>query len=783
MKRLLLIVLLLSPILSFAQNVRGRISDAENRQPLAGVLISNADGQEVRSDKEGLFSLNCSAEIRISHPDFITQTVEIDDCNQFYEIALLASSEELPMVEVSAPRKASYQESQALQNLDPRELQMGKGLFMDEAINTHVPGVNMWRRTVSGGQQFNIRGYGNGVGFRGASNNFNTQGTKVYLNGIPLTNAEGLTVLDDIDFASISAVNIQKGPAGSKYGFAIAGAINLSILPAKEGESYVQQSAIIGEFGLQRYTTTIARGTENGSWLLNYGHQKADGYMEHTASRKDFVNWVGSFRISAKQRVETYFGYSDSYDERGGELTIAQFEAGDNTGNARYIKNNAHTKVERLRFGLSNHYQFNSHWNNQTTVFGSGASSTSSSAGGWNDEQPINFGLRSDFGSSFKLAEDYLLSGHTGIEIQFQRNHALSHSMVEDSLYPSRYNIVGTLKSNQFVRNQNQVYFSQWELQMPHNWSFEAGISLSSLSIDLENRMYQNGNDLDPRYQVDYKNYWSPHIALRKSFAKKWSLFASYNRSYKTPLSGNIIIGATGELNTDLVPESGSQFEIGAQGNLLNGRLNFQIAAFSTLFRNKMTSLAVPLDSVTTAYTYLINAGGQDNQGLEASVRYEIIGSKNRIFKHVQPWANVTANDFVYRDFYYEGVPRGASQAVTEVYDGQTVAGVSPLSYNVGIDIQGTAGWYTKLSLRHQGAMNITSDGANETEAFDVLNLKAGYKVALPAGFNLHVFVGLNNKLSSRYYYMVFVNQLADAYLPAPDRLNSYGGIELRYNF
>ncbi|MDP4845550.1 MAG: Plug domain-containing protein, partial [Salibacteraceae bacterium] len=73
---------------------------------------------------------------------------------------------------------------------------------------------------VSSGQQINIRGYGNGVGFRGASNNFDGQGTKIYLNGIPLTDAEGITVLDDIDFASLGNVEVVKGPAGSLYGLA-----------------------------------------------------------------------------------------------------------------------------------------------------------------------------------------------------------------------------------------------------------------------------------------------------------------------------------------------------------------------------------------------------------------------------------------------------------------------------------------------------------------------------------------------------------------------------------
>ncbi len=83
------------------------------------------------------------------------------------------------------------------------ELKRGTGLFLDDAINANVPGVFMERRTVSAGQQFNIRGYGNGVrGTNGVNSNFDGQGSKIYLNNIPITDAEGITLMDDIDFGT-----------------------------------------------------------------------------------------------------------------------------------------------------------------------------------------------------------------------------------------------------------------------------------------------------------------------------------------------------------------------------------------------------------------------------------------------------------------------------------------------------------------------------------------------------------------------------------------------------
>ncbi|MFX6326675.1 TonB-dependent receptor plug domain-containing protein, partial [Acinetobacter baumannii] len=52
----------------------------------------------------------------------------------------------------------------SITKLNDRELLRGNGLFLDDAINSNVPGVTMQRRAVSSGQQFNIRGYNNGIG-------------------------------------------------------------------------------------------------------------------------------------------------------------------------------------------------------------------------------------------------------------------------------------------------------------------------------------------------------------------------------------------------------------------------------------------------------------------------------------------------------------------------------------------------------------------------------------------------------------------------------------------
>jgi iron complex outermembrane receptor protein len=274
---------------------------------------------------------------------------ELPDSTKFKQFTL----NEIEITDSLKNNETTLYQALSQVKLNEGEIKRGLGLYLDDAINANAPGVFMQRRSMSGGQQFNIRGYGNGVrGTNGANSNFDSQGSKVYLNGIPVTDAEGITLMDDIDFGSLSNVEVIKGPAGTLYGLAIAGVVNLETQKAEKGKVSIGQDVMLGSYGLSRATTRVQLGGENSSVLINYGHQESDGFIIHTASQKDFVNFVADFKVSDKQKITTYLGFSNSYDQRQGELTIGQYDTLNYTGNSAYIKNDAHSSVISYRAGV-----------------------------------------------------------------------------------------------------------------------------------------------------------------------------------------------------------------------------------------------------------------------------------------------------------------------------------------------------------------------------------------------------------------------------------------------
>jgi iron complex outermembrane receptor protein len=828
MRRLLLSAFFLTTLsfASFAQKkLKGRVHDAATNNPLAGATISFAGKSGITTDKDGVFTVDCSKAsiVTISFVGYETQTIPVKNCNNDINVSLAPVGQNLNEVEItatSAQNKLLLYQPTSITKLSSTELKRSNGLFLDEAINGNVPGVTMNRRAVSSGQQFNIRGYGNGSrGTRGVSSNFDGQGYKVYLNGIPVTDAEGISVLDDIDYGSIGNVEVTKGPAGTLYGLAIAGVVNLKTIKPEKNKTSFGQEVMLGNYGLQRFTTTFAMGKERSSLLLNYGHQKSDGFTIHNQSHKDFVNLAGDFQPNAKQNITVFGGYSNSYDERSGELTVAQYEADDFSGNIEYIKRNAHSQVFTVRAGVGHTYNFTDRIANTTTVFGTAFNSNASSAGGWTDKHSTNFGLRSTFDTRFNFGPKISLSGITGVETQRQNATTIGYNMIDPQgsahaplwKIGDPYFIIGTyptptptnqngITSDIYTTTATTSLFTEWTLALPMDISVTAGIGLSNMKIKLDDRFYVPNKPT--HFDTTYKAMVSPHFAINKVFGKHFSAYFSYSKAYKAPVSSYFFIPYaanvgpvySGVVNSHLKPEIGNQFEIGTKGSLLNNRLTYQVAFFDAIFSNKMTSVSVPNPSNTaTLYSYMVNGGKQDDKGVEAFVRYVAFESAG-FFTSIAPFVNFTYSDFKYKNFEYQTGTTPANLTKVD-YSGYRVPGVAKIVTNIGFDLNTKPGLYMNMTWFYKDSQTVTSNGtatggvpsaSNQpyhVGSYSLLNGKLGFRHGFFGGhFDVDAYIGVNNITNTKYPIMIFVNQIPDAYIAGPKKANVYGGLNLKYN-
>jgi len=812
----LLISLSLFSNVNIAQKtMKGKVTDATFKSPLSGATIyfENNSGKTIKTttDIAGNFIYDCSkgSFFIVSHVGYESKRIEMKNCDESILVNLFQKVGTLGEVEVTATsnqNKSILYQPVSITKLTPLELKRGNGLFLSDAINSNVPGVTMQSRSVAGGQQFNIRGYGNGSGGTSRINsNFDGQGYKVYFNGIPITDAEGITVMDDIDFGSVGNVEITKGPAGTVYGLAASGVINLKSIQPEKGKTSVGQEMLFGSNGLQRLTTHFQTSSDHSSVLVNYGKQKSDGYTVHNSSQKDFINVIANFNSSPKQSMSIYFGYSHSYDERSGELTLTQWANNDYSGNIEYIKRNGHSELNSFRAGVSHNYDLSKNISFSNTIFGSGVSNNASSAGGWTDKDPVNAGMRSTINVNIPIKNSIGISGITGLEMQKQIAQTIGYGMIDPQgtahanswKLGDPYFIIGStatgsngITSNKYTTTANSSVFSEWTLSLPRDLSIITGIGISRMLINLNDRFYVPTNTKPTTFDTSYQSMVSPHFALNKIFNKHFSAYFSYSKGYKAPVSSYFYLpfvataaSSTGVINQGLKPEIANQFEVGTKGSLNNGKLNYQLAFFNAIFSNKMTAINVLNTAGTsTLYTYIANSGQQNDKGIEGLIKYAAFKSEKGFIATVEPFVNFTISNFKYEDYSFNYKGTILKDSIVN-YDGKSVAGVAKFIGNFGIDITTNNGLYFNTIYSYKDGFPISADGKNNTSSYSIWNTKIGIKRSLLNHLTTDIFLGINNLTNTRYPMMVFINQLPDAYMAGPTMTNYFGGVNLKYNF
>jgi iron complex outermembrane receptor protein len=670
--------------------------------------------------------------------------------------------------------KSVLTDARAVGVLTRQDLKRNDGLFLDDTLNL-IPGVRFESRTVAGGQRITIRGYGN-------STNFNASGLKAYLNGIPLTDGEGSTALDDLDTSLLGRVEVIKGPASSLYGAGIGGVVRFSTLRAEPGETRATQEVTGGNPRVFRSNTRIENGTDTSSFTLNYGHQHSDGYRSHSLANKDFVLLTADYRPSSKQTVSVFGAFSHSFEQLAGQLTEQQLLDQVNYVEPPYLANNGHVAIDSLRFGLSHKYEWARWISNTTSLYGSGAQLNQPFAAGQTDNLSLNAGGRTEFSLRWQ-GEGFSVAATAGSELQQTSSFKKSYGLVNSVLGALRGDLqVAALTSNSFL---------QAEVALPAEFTVTAGASLNYTRYKIADRLTNSANPahLDQSGIKSFDPIVTPRVALQKSFGEGLSVYAQLSQGYTPPASGATVIAAIGQVNKDLKPESGTLIELGSKGSLLGGKLGYEVALFDLRVTDKLTTQAIVDGNNKVLYTITTNAGAQDDKGLELSGRYTVLKDDAAALSLLQVFGAYAFSAFTYDGFKSDN----NNNANTVSYDGKTVVGVPQHVFDVGVDAGSSTGLYANATFQYVGSINLTYDNTHTAKDYTLLNAKLGYRAELPYKFRVDAAIGGKNLLGSVYYTMAFLNQAyptaaspntpaPQVFLPGPGA-QVYGAINLSRAF
>lgn len=752
--------------------------DEQTQEPLAGATVHVTNGSDYAATNEkGRFTLSSTSPIHritVMLVGYATSEIDIKEKHEGLWIRLEPSNYTLNEVQVEgfAAEKKLLHTAASLSLMTARDLRRSNTVFLQNSLN-YVPGVMMSVRSPASQSMIVLRGVG-------TYSRFSSRGIKLYMNGIPLSDADGTTSLDDIDFTSLGRLEVLKGPASSLYGANLAGVLLMQTRKAPYGQAPLTQTVTGGSFGLLRTNTSYSIGDDKVNALINYGHQQIDGFRQHSNTRKDFVNLAGDFLLGEKQMISLLANYTNFNDKYAGELDSLHFVNFRDSANINYILKDIGQKAEATRIGVSHSYTFTPEFANVSSVFANLVSTTSPV------EPQISKSTKTKFGGRTLFTYNPVIGTvktkfNLGAEFNSTFTAAKQFGIGTHGEYLLTKSGADSIRGNSEVNASQTNVFGQADVEIIENTTLTLGGSYNVVT-------YTVTDFLNPATKSGRRKFdpvFTPRVALIHTFDNAVSIFAQASTGFSPPTSSQITLNTTGVtlpayINPDLKPERSTSYEIGSRGTVLSN-LSYDVTLYTMTVKDALVAQAI-----APGVTASTNAGKSSYTGLELSASYNLFTDGSvKGFRLLKPWIAYTHGNFKFEDYSILSYVRRPStgrndSAVVVSFSGNKVTGAVPNVFNAGLDYDSDFGAYVNFTYQWVDKMPLTDANTLFTDSYSLINVKAGYQFTFPH-VGCELYAGVDNVGDTKYAATVAINA-ADKryYAPAVGR-NAYFGASLSF--
>ena len=611
------------------------------------------------------------------------------------------------------------------------------------AMNS-IPGIRMEERSPGSYR----------LDFRGSTlrSPFGVRNVKVYIDGIPFTDPGGNTYLTQpapFDMYSLEAI---KGPAGSLYGASTGGALLIKSKPDEWKPGFTGEYNY-GSFNCNMVNGQVRLGNEQDGNIINYSHQTSDGYRDHTALRRDFVNWESVLKSNERRRLSTYASYGDLYYQTPGALTLSQYNIDPRMarpaggGNPSAAQCQAAVYQKTFLAAITNTYHFSSAFENTTNFYGAYTNFKNPTFRNYEFRSEPHFGGRTVF--NYKTDFLHISFGGEGQKGFFQTQD-----------YGNTNGAPDTIQNNDNINVWTYTFFAQADLFFGNGWQLSAGISYNDAFVGID-RISVPG--FVPRNKT-FNNEFAPRVALSKKITPDILLYASVSKGFSPPAVAEIL-PSTQSINTDLQPEHGISYETGLKCSFFNQHLYVEVIAF-----NFELQQAIVVRQDSSGNSYYVNAGSTTQKGIESQFSYQLLPSGFGFINSARVWASFTLDNFTYGNFVKDAIN----------YDGKHLPGVANNTFTGGLDLNSRPGIFLHLTYYYSDKMPL--DDANDAYAgaYQLVGGKIGY-TSTANKLSLTLFTGVNNAFNAKYSLGNDINAAAGKYYNAAATANYFVGLTVNF--
>ncbi|MEM7061871.1 MAG: TonB-dependent receptor [Cyanobacteria bacterium P01_B01_bin.77] len=481
-------------------------------------------------------------------------------------------------------------------------------------------------------------------------------------------------VLTIRETANIERIEVLKGPASVLFGAIEPGGVVNLVTKQPLSEPFYQVEFQAGSFGLVRPSIDLSGPlTEDGKLLyrLNGAYERSDGFRDFdTDIERVFLAPVLAWQPNEHTNLNLELEYL--YDERPFDRGLVAI--GDEVADIPFDRVlgelDDFAETESIRAGYRLEHQFNdaltlrntfNYFNSETEsqhieqAFRIFDETTGNLGRVWTtgDSESKNYQLQTDLVAEFSTGSvDHQLV--FGVDLERSEENGESRFDIRNPVFINifdpvygavpRPNIdrIPAFFENDTTTDRLGIYL-QDQIALQDNLKLLIGGRFDL--VDQDNRAADDSQQQDEAF--------SPRIGIVYQPIEPVSLYASYSRSF-TPN-----IGSVQEDGSLLTPERGTQYEVGIRGELLDGRLSANLAAFHIVKSNVATS-------DPNNFMFSVVTGEQRSRGIELDVLGEIMPGWNIIASYAHTDAEITEDsDDTLVGNRLRGVPRNSASLST----------------------------------------------------------------------------------------------------------------------
>ncbi|MEO8604180.1 MAG: TonB-dependent receptor, partial [bacterium] len=629
-------------------------------------------------------------------------------CGEILILALMARAQEpapeerlqLDPIVVTATREARPLSDvpasvSVIEGLDVQGAQRGVGL--EESLD-RVPGVLVQSsENFAQDVKIQIRGFGT----RSA---FGIREVRVLLDGLPETQPDGQTQIDDIDLASIERIEVLRGPAGALYGNASGGVIQLFTEDAPS-QSTAGVTLSGGSYGYGKYSVK-GGGTSGRAHLFIQGsYLQLGGYREQSATKSG--TWLAKLRYDLDDDTDVTLltnGVESPQADDPGALTAQQAMQQPRKARPLNVQLDAGETVSQARLGA-----------------------TANHRAGWGDLSAYAYVLTRDFdnllaippslgdgivtfnrfapggGGRWTLAVPVLGFAQaltTGIDLQYQDDDR-SRFFNDDGRQGAR-----TLHQHERVGSVGP--YLREAVELSDEWELSGGVRYDAIQFDVSvDSPPDSGNSDAETFQ-----HVSPTGGLRWNWLhgrpERLSALATYftvGTAFQTPTTTELGNPDGPGFNTALQPQTAITYELGARLGL-GDFLKANAAAYDIEVDQEL----VPFESDSGRTVYR-NVGRSRRIGLE-------LDWQARLPLSLRYSGAVTLLNAQYQDY----------ELGENVLAGNREPGIPGYWIYQEIMYQHSSGFFAALEAFLVDGYFVNDPNTASTNAYQLVNVRAGYQ-------------------------------------------------------